>query len=194
MTPMTNEECLERVDAIIKEDPRMILAFRSKVLTDEMWEYAVAMEPSLFAECKRKTFRVASIAIAGDGLNLEYVDPINYTGEQYKKLCNLAVKQNPKAIILVPKEFRTEELIGYAYANDPELLLSEKKLSEGMVESIIDHNPSLIRFVVEPTDNMIMRALSKDPRVIVYFPVISEAVRDYYEETYPQYAAMLLHN
>lgn len=194
MTPLSNEEMNDKMEDIIRDDPRMILAFRSKLITDEMWEYAVAMEPSLFRECKKKTYRIAVAAMTADGFNLGEIDPINFTGDQYKKLCEIAVSQNPKAISLVPKEFRSNEMQSYAFATDPELLLSKKKLTADMVEAIIDHNPSLIQYVDSPTDSMMIRALKKDPRVIVYFPIISDDVRAFYEENYPQYAAMLLHD
>lgn len=194
MTPLSVEEMNEKMEDIIRDDPRMILLFRSKLITDDMWEYAVAMEPSLFRECKKKTYRISVAAMTADGLNLGEIDPINFTGEQYKKLCEIAVSQNPKAIALVPKEFRTNEMQSYAFATDPELLLSKKKLTADMVEAIIDHNPSLIQYVDSPTDSMMIRALKKDPRVIVYFPIISDDVRAFYEENYPQYAAMLLHD
>lgn len=194
MIHLTTEEMQVKMEEVLKADPRMILTFRSKLVTEEMWEYAVSMEPALFQECKNKTYRIASSAIMADGFNLEHCDPIKYTGEQYKKLCTLAVRQNPKAIVIVPKEFRSDELLSYAYASDPELILNEKKLTDSMVESIIDHRPSLIQHVVNPTDDMIIRALKGDPRTIVYFPIISDRVRAFYEENYPQYAAMLLHD
>jgi hypothetical protein len=194
MAPLTLEEMQNQMEEILKGDPRMILSFRSKFVTEEMWEYAVATEPSLFPHCKKKTYRLASIALSKDGFHLGNIDPIQYTGEQFKKLCHLAVEQNPKAVVLVPKEFKSDELMAYAYSRDPELLLSEKKLTESMVHSIIDHNPSLIQYVVNPTDEMIISALDKDPRVIVYFSSISDKVKQYYEERYPQYAAMVLHN
>lgn len=194
MMPLTDQEIQKKMEDIIREDPRMIVAFRPKMITDELWEYAISLEPSLFTACKVKSYRLASIAISLDGLHLGNIDPIDYTGDQYEKLCNIAVRQNPKAIMLVPKEFRTDELLAYAYAKDPELLLSEKKLTESMLASIIDHNPSLIQYVVDPTDELIIRALRKDPRVIVYFATISDAVKDFYEENYPQYAAMILRN
>lgn len=194
MADLTIKEAQEKIEEVLKNDPRMILTFKSKLVTDEMWEYAIAMDSSLFINCKRKTFRIASIALSVDGLHLGNVDPINYTGEQFERLCQIAVEQNPKAIMLVPKEFRTDKLLAYAYSRDPELLLSEKKLTQNMVISIIDHSPSLIQFVVDPTDDMIIHALEKDPRTIVYFKTISDRVREYYEERYPQYAAMLLHD
>jgi hypothetical protein len=182
------------MEEVLKTDPRMILTFKSKLVTDEMWEYAIAMDSSLFTACKRKTFRIASIALAVDGLHLGNIDPINYSGDQFAKLCQIAVEQNPKAIVLVPKEFRNDKLLAYAYSRDPELLLSEKKLTTNMVMSIIDHSPSLIQYVVNPTDDMIIHALEKDPRVIVYFQHISPRVREIFEENYPQYASMLLHD
>ena len=194
MSILTTEEMQVKMEEVLKADPRMILTFKSKLVTEEMWEYVVSMDPSLFEQCKLRSYKVAVAAVMADGFNLEFCDPIRFTGEQYKKLCTLAVRQNPKAIVAVPKEFRSDELQSYAYATDPELLLSEKKLTDSMVESIIDHRPSLIQHVVNPTDDMIIRALKNDPRTIVYFPIISDKVRTFYEENYPQYAAMLLHN
>ena len=192
MQPLTDHELQKKLEDILRDDPRLIVAFRPKMISDELWEYCISMEPALFTECKVKSYRLASIALSMDGLHLGNIDPIDYTGSQYEKLCNIAVHQNPKAIMLVPKEFRTDEMLAYAYAKDPELLLSEKKLTESMLASIIDHNPSLIQYVVDPTDDLIIRALRKDPRVIVYFATISDVVRDFYEENYPQYAAMIL--
>lgn len=194
MAELNFETLRQKMEDVLKEDPTMILAFRTKLVTDEMWEYAIAMEPSLFTECKRKTFRISLVAMSADGLHIGNVDPITFTGEQFTRLCEVAVEQNPKAIALIPKEFRTERLVSYAYSRDPELLMSEKKLTSGMVLSIIDHNPRLIQYVVDPTDEMIIHALSKDPRVIVYFTHISDEVRNYFEETYPQYASMFLHD
>lgn len=194
MKSLSSEELAQKMEDIIKEDPRMILTFRTKLVTDEMWEFAIAMEPGLFTECKRPSYRIAAVAMASDGFHIGNIDPLLYTGEQFKKLCAIAIQQNPKAIVAVPKEFRTEKLLSYAYSRDPELMLQEKQLSKGMVEAIVEHNPSLIQYVVDPNDDIIITALSKDPRVIVYFTSISDKVRDYFEETYPQYAAMVLHD
>ena len=106
MIHLTTEKMQVKMEEVLKADPRMILTFRSKLVTEEMWEYAVSMEPALFQECKNKTYRIASSAIMADGFNLEHCDPIKYTGEQYKKLCTLAVRQNPKAVVIVPKAMR----------------------------------------------------------------------------------------
>lgn len=193
-SPVTTEQFQERMMDVIKQIPSMILTFKSRLVTDEMWEYAIAMEPSLFKECKRKTYALASIAVSLDGFHLGNIDPVNYTESQYQNLCKMAINQNPKAISVVPKEFRSNELVSMAYARDPAILMSEKKLSEDMVIAILDHNPGLIRYVVEPTDDMMIHALKKDPRVIVYLAVIPDKVREFIEETYPQYAAMYLHD
>ena len=189
---INHDDLHDRMEEVLKRDVNMILAFKAKLVTDDMWEYAVATDPSLFTACQKPSFRIAMIAVSRDGFHIGNIDPINFTTDQYQKLCNAAVEQNPKAITVIPKEFKNTSLIGYAYARDPELILSEEKLTESMVESIIDHNPALIQYVNEPDDDLIIRALEKNPKVIVYFPIISERVRSYYEERYPQYAAMLL--
>lgn len=191
---MSTTETQDRIMEVIKQCPSMILTFKSRYITDDMWEYAIAMEPRLFAECKELTYNLATTALMMDGMNLASIDPIKFTEEQYRKLCRLAVEQNPKAIVAVPKEFRTEELRTYAYARDPSLLLCEKKLDEDMIIAILDHNPGLIRYVVNPTDEMMIKALSKDPRTIVYFATLSDKVKKFFEETYPEYAAMYLHD
>ena len=193
MPSLTEEELTAKLNDIVRDDPRMILAFKSSIVSEELWELAVSMMPELFVYCKRKTYRITVAAITADGFHLGNVDPLNFTVDQYTKLCELAVTQNPKAIAAVPKEFRSEKLVSYAMSQDPELLLQRKQLTPDMVEAIIEHNPSLIQYVVDPTDDMIIRALKKDPRVIVHCPFISRKVRDFYEETYPQYAAMLIH-
>ena len=189
---ISQEDLHLKMEETLKHDVDMVLAFRPKLITDDMWEYVVATKPELFVACQKPSFRIAMIAVSRDGFHIGNIDPINFTTDQYQKLCNAAVEQNPKAITVIPKEFKTTQLIGYAYARDPELILSEDRLTETMVESIIDHNPSLIQYVRDPDDDLIIRALEKNPKVIVYFPMISDRVRNYYEERYPQYAAMML--
>ena len=105
---MSTTETQDRIMEVIKQCPSMILTFKSRYITDDMWEYAIAMEPRLFAECKELTYNLATTALMMDGMNLASIDPIKFTEEQYRKLCRLAVEQNPKAIVAVPKEFRTE--------------------------------------------------------------------------------------
>lgn len=191
---LNTKDMQDRIMDTIKQCPSMILTFKSRYITDEMWEYAIAMEPQLFSECKEMTYNLATTALMLDGMNLASIDPIHFTEEQYRKLCRLAVEQNPKAIVAVPKEFRTDELRSYAYARDPSLLLCEKKLDEDMIIAILDHNPGLIRYVVNPTDEMMIKALSKDPRTVVYFVNLPDKVKEFFEETYPDYAAMYLHD
>lgn len=181
------------VTEVIQQNPDLIFAFKPKYVSANDWEMAISLKPALFAKCKEKTPHLCILAISLDGFNIEYVDPVEHSETFYMNLCKAAIQQNPKAIVAIPKEFRTRELRAMAYALDPELLINEKKLTESMITSILEHNPSLIQYVVDPTDDMIIKALSMDPRVIVYFKSISPTVKQYFEEYYPQYASMLIH-
>lgn len=192
--PITEKEIKAAVSRVIQTAPDMIFAFKPKFLSPEDWEMAISIKPSLFIKCKVKTPSLCMLAVSIDGFNLEYIDPIEHEYDFYQDLCMTAIAQNPKALIVVPKEFRTKKLLALAYANDPELLISEKRLSPAMVESILEHNPALIQYVVDPTDEMIIKALSLDPKCIVYFKTVSPRVRNYFEEYYPQYASMLIHD
>lgn len=192
--PFSDKEIKAAVSRVIQTAPDMIFAFKPKFLTQEDWELAITAKPSLFAKCKSKPPSLCMLAVSLDGFNLNYVDPIDHDYDFYQDLCMTAISQNPKALAVVPKEFRTKKLLALAYANDPELLVSEKRLTPAMVESILEHNPGLIQYVVDPTDEMIIKALSLDPKCIVYFKTVSPKVRDYFEEYYPQYASMLIHD
>ena len=171
-------------------NPELILGIRPKYLTDELWEFAISANSSIFQHCKTKPYAICMAALSIDGFNLTHIDPLRYTGEQYQNMCELAVQTTPKALLIVPKEFRSKKMKASAYANDPELLSTEKKLNDGMIKGILDHNPSFIRQVDNPSDDLLIYALGKDPRCIVYFENISPRVRDFFEEHFPQYAAM----
>ena len=112
MALLTADEMLKQMEEIIKEDPRMVLAFRPKLVPDRLLEYAVAMCPELFPHYRHPSYKVATAAIRADGFNLEHIDPVEFSGEQMRKLCFIAVEQTPKAISVVPKEFRTNDLVG----------------------------------------------------------------------------------
>lgn len=187
------DELKALIEKTVKDNPKIILAIKPKYLTEELWEYAVASSVGIFSACKKKTYGICTVALAIDGMLLGLIDPIHYTGEQYQNLCDIAVMQNPKAYTLVPDEFRTREMIAYVYSKDPEMMLSEKSLSADTVMSVLKRKPSFIQYVVEPTDEMMIVALDADPRVIVYMNRIPDKVRDFFEERYPEYAAMFIH-
>ena len=114
-SPKTLEEVRERMMEVVKQCPSMILTFKSRLVTDEMWEYAIAMEPALFKECKHKTYRLAAVAITLDGFHLGHIDPVNYTEFQNVNLSKLAISYNATATILVPTAFRPYQLQPLTY-------------------------------------------------------------------------------
>ena len=191
---MSEKELAELVSQHLDTAPELIFTVKPKYLTSEDWENAIYKKPELFRRCKDKYYGLCIVALSLDGLNLEFIDPAEYTVDQYDTMCEIAVKQNPAAILLIPKEFRTRELRAYAYSKNPELALKDKKLTVGVVETMLDHNPNLIKDIDHPSDDLIIRALSKDPRVIVYFQTLSPRVKEFFEERYPQYAAMIIHD
>lgn len=191
MNTMSEQKLMELAHQAIIANPEMVLVVRPKYVTETDWEYAISAQPRLFKECKTKTFSICLAALSIDGMNLEYINPMKYSGSQYAAMCQLAVQTTPKAYLLVPKNFQTEELKAKAMSNDPELLINAEYLSTSAIKSMLDVNPSFIKRFVNPSDDILIYALSKDPRVIVYFPHISPAVKDFFEEHFPQYASML---
>lgn len=187
---LKRDEFTHRIMDIIINDPEMIPAFKPKYITDEMWEYCIDKDPSIFIYCKCPSARICFKVLSIDGFYLENIDPTNYSEEIYRKMCRIAIETTPKAYPLIPKEFRNDKLKAVAYSRDPELLLSEKKLTPNMVEEIVLHNPSLIQYVENPPDDLIIKVLDKQPKAIVYFSSLSDKVKEWYDENYPEYASM----
>lgn len=191
MTGLENTEQL--TSEIISKYPEAILMLRPYFISENDWELAITLRPTLFTKCPNKTVDICDTALSVDGLNLEFIDPRKYGEETYRQFCQTAVEQNPAAISLVPKSFLSKELKALAYSKDPNLMMG-KQLSEDVILQMLKHRPSLIKDVKNPTDEMIITALMGDPRVIVYFTYVSPRVREFFEERYPQYAVMLLHD
>lgn len=188
---MSTEECRRNISTIIMTAPEMIVSFKTKLVTEDMWDYCIERDPGLFIYCKKPSLRLCYKAVNLDGMLIQNVDPTWFDKASYLNLCKVAVENNPKALIVIPKEFVSDDLKSYAYSRDPELLMSEKKLTPSMVEAIILHNPSLLQYVQEPSNDLIIKVLEKEPRAIVYLKVIDDEVRTYFEEHYPEYASML---
>ena len=188
---MTKSDFDSQIMKILNENPEMIMTFKAKYVTEGMWDYCISRNPQLFRECKDPTPKLCYRVLSMDGFFLEDIDPSKYSKEIYTRMCWIALETTPKAFPLIPEKYRTKEMKTYAYSMDPELLLSEKRLTPAMLEEIIDHRPDLIRYVANPTDDLIIRALEKEPKAIVYFTSISDRVRTWYEEHFPEYASML---
>lgn len=188
---MSADECRRNINTIIMSAPEMILAFKSKLVTEDMWGYCLEQNPELFPYCKKPSAQLCYKVLSVDGMYIQDVDPTQFDKETYQSLCRVAVETTPKALVAIPKELVTDELKAYAYSRDPELLMSEKKLTPGLLESIVLHNPSLLQYVQDPSNELVIKVLEKEPRAIVYLQAITDEIRDFYEERYPDYASML---
>lgn len=172
--------------SILQNDPSFILLIKNKYLTDNMWKIAIENEPSLFQFMERPSEDMILFALNEDGTNIKHV--VRMGIPLTPKMMYTAIHNYPGAIHLIPKENRTSALREYACKEDP-TLMKELPLQPGFVRRQLRKDPTLVRFLNDPDEEQILRAIRADPNVCVYItkftPKIKELIRNLYPEIIP---------
>ena len=171
---------------LISDDPSIILIFKNKMITDNMWKVAIENEPSLFQYMDSPSEEMILFALSEDGANIKYLKDMEIT--MTPKMIYTAVKNYPGAIYLIPAELRTNKLKEFACNEDPSLM-RELKLKREYIENRLRLDPTLVRFLENPTEDQICRAIQANPNTCAYIdkftPKIKELIRELYPEIIP---------
>ena len=116
MDPNREQRLLE----ILADDPSMILIFKYKHTTDNMWKICIENEPSLFQFMKTPSEEMILFALSEDGANIKYLKEMGIS--LTPRMIYTAVKSYPGAIYMIPTELRTTKLREYACNEDPSLM------------------------------------------------------------------------
>lgn len=172
--------------SILQNDPSFILLIKNKYLNDNMWKIAIENEPSLFQFMERPSEDMVIFALNEDGTNIQYVERMGI--KLTPKMMYTAIHNYPGAIHMIPKELRTSALREYACKEDPSLM-KELPLQPGFIRRQLHRDPTLVRFLNDPDEDQILRAIRVDPNVCVYInkftPKIKELIRNLYPEIIP---------
>lgn len=125
---------------------------------------ALQRDPSLFGVIKSSliTSEMARFAIYHDPENIFFIKAPSF------ELCQIAVKSNPRTILMIPIKFQNLLRV-VACSKDPTLLEHFGNLRYSELEEIVENNPSSIRYIHNAPERLIRRAIQLNPNVALYY-------------------------
>ena len=169
---------------LLSDDPACILLLRSKCTTDNMWKVVIQLEPSLFQYMKDPSDEMCLFALREDGSNLQYVvknPSVKLTPEMFYT----AVNNYPAAIFDVPVEMRDNAIKEFAFDRDPTLMKNFKNVRKEYINRKIKDDPSFIRFLDNPDEDLVCKAIENDPNYCVYVKKFTPRIKKLIETLYP---------
>lgn len=179
----SKQQIVEEVARILVGNPEMIRAIRKRYITDDMWDHCIENCPELFRFRPHPSYEFCEKALQLDGANIRYVPKKLLCTE----LCELAVLSSPRAIHSLPSIYWTQRLMRLACDGDVSLIGELSSLEPSYIRHKIKAIPSAIKYLKNPSDDLIEIAIEQDPNAILYFEHISSRIRKKYQELYPNY-------
>ena len=171
-----------KIYEMLHSDPNVILMLKYKYTTDNMWKIAIEGEPSLFQHMKEPSEEMVLFALKEDGANIQYLDIMGI--EMTPKMMYTAIHNYPGAIFMIPKELRTSHLREYACKEDPSLM-KDMPLQQSFIKRQLKKDPSLVRFLSEPTEDQICNAIKSDPTICAYIKRFTPKIKHLIKSIYP---------
>ena len=178
MNPIREQKILE----LLSDDPSMIVIFKNKYITDNMWKICIELEPSLFQFMKNPSEEMILFALSEDGANIKYLKEMGIS--LTPRMIYTAVKNYPAAIYMIPKDLQTNKLKEYACIEDPSLM-KEFNLKREFIDKRLKEDPRLVRFLKNPTEDQVCRAIEKDPNICAYVEKFTPRIKKLIKELYP---------
>ena len=129
----------EYIKSLLKENPNLFPAIKSKYLDAEMIQEAIRHNPSWIKLIKDPGF----------------------------ELCKYAVSREPKLIFVIPPKYRSS-LKEFACVRDPQLI-SMWPWTKDEIYKVIEKKPSYIKYFSNPGRDLIRYAISLDPNIALYY-------------------------
>lgn len=183
-------ELQRKIISMIMENPSNILVIKDRYITEDLWMYCIREEPSLFKNIKHPSPQIYYLAVHEDGMNIKYLKKkgIRITPD----LVNIAVRSTPASILYVPRVFLNNELKEFAFDRDPSLMYHFRHdIRESYIENKLKDFPSTIQYIWYPKDEWIKIALTADPNTVAYIPYLSEGIKNFFKENYPNDFALI---
>lgn len=186
----STEEAQRKILDVIVDDPMMIFALKDKYITEDLWIYCIQREPSIFKHIKHPSLKICYHALYEDGLNIRKLRKkgIRITPD----MVYVAVRSTPRAILYVPQRFVSDELKEWAFEQDPFLIKEFRHdIREEYIIRKIKETPSFIQYIWCPKDDWLELAISEDPNVVAYIPELSNRIKKFLQERYPEWYVLL---
>lgn len=170
------------------DHPEYIRIIKSKYINDDLIESVMRVEPEIFKHIKHPSLRIINAGLDIDGGNLKYL-----SSEKLASLppasFEIALESNPReAIKYVPKGMLDERTKFNIFIEDPDVIRDNNiRIDEELLTQQIIENPSLIKYVNNPSETLICTAIRWDVNVALYYPLLSEKMMDVIDEYWPEY-------
>ena len=169
---------------LLSDDPSCILLLRSKCTTDNMWKVVIQLEPSILQYMKDPSNEMCLYALKEDGSNLQYVVK-NPSVKLTSEMIYTAVSNYPAAIFDVPVEMRDNAIKEFAFDRDPTLIKNFTNVRKEYINRKIKEDPSFIRFLNDPDEDLVCKAIENDPNYCVYVKKFTPRIKKLIETLYP---------
>lgn len=192
----SNDELLKhKLLNLLIDNPSFILLLKNKYIDDDVWKFCIEREPSLFKYMKTPSVEMCEFAVSNDGYNLKYIKNKFKYIPITKKMAYLAIHNSARALFYVPKDIIDIGLMELAFDSDPSLMkeFDFNQLRYEYVRRTLIDNPSYIKYINNPAEELIISAIKKEPNVCVYFENISPRVREVIDELYPDLLSLYPH-
>ena len=177
-----------KIMELLSDDPSMILMFKNKCITDNMWKIAIENEPSLFQYMTNPSEEMILLALREDGANIKYLPKMGITITP--KMAYTALKNYPGAIYLLPIDLQTRNVKEFACTEDP-TLMKEMDLKKEFVERQLRKDPLLVRFLKNPTGDQWCRALEASPNICAFIETFTPRMKEIMLRKYPEMIQMI---
>lgn len=172
--------------ALIIDDPSTILLLKNRYITDDLWQFAITQEPSLFEDVKDPSVEICITALEADGANLKILKKKHRHIPITRKMAYAAVSNCPDAIKDVPKELIDNGLMELAFDGKPSLMLDFTKIRPAYITKTLRENPSYIKYVKHINENLVCDAMLENPNIALYFDVLTPKMKSLIETNYPE--------
>lgn len=184
MDPQREHRILE----LLTDDPSVILMFKPEVTTEEMWKMAIENEPSLFQYITEPSHEMILYALSQDGANLRYLQRLGI--QLTPEYIFTAVESYPGAIFMIPETLWSTKLKEFACSKDTSLM-KEIPLSRSYIESQLKKDPTLVRFLSNPTEAQLCAAIDANPSVCAYITDFTPSMIHLIQEKYPSLVSLI---
>lgn len=174
------------------DHPEYIRIIKSKYITDDLIESVMRVEPEIFQYIKHPTLRIINAALDIDGGNLKYLDEEKIASLPATSF-EIAIESNPKdAIKYIPENMLDERIKLNIFTEEPEVIRDRGiHIDEDLLVPIIVENPSLIKYVQNPSEKLKCVAIRWDVNVALYYTTLSDEMMDTIDKYWPKYRAQL---
>jgi len=180
----------------IMENPRLITVIKNRYLDDDMLEKCIDAEPGVFKYIKNPSIRIIRAALIADGGNLAFI-PEFRRSTLPTEFFIYALQSNLYGSIRYIPEDQLEDISPeikekLIFDNDPEIAYKYGvNVRDEFIRDRIREDPSLIKYVIDPSDELKCLALEQDPNIALYYDELSPKMMDVIDRKYPSLRGQL---